>query len=343
MSEKKPNTTAKAKKPNINSHVSTLQTDVKSLERSIETIQETLKMYGTFFEDYNINQTANDTFQEIIKTAKNTKNDILQNSDDAKSHYADMKKNYDAIATHKTDSDIVVGKINIIHTDLTAKYESIAKTETELAEKITKSGEILSTQEHDVQSLTKKNKQLFTESNKLFAESNKLYQELIDKSLHSAFKKEANRNKWSHTGYSFLAMSSLATILVILLSDIFGFKFYDDLGLSFYELSFFKISLSVPLVFIYRFCSHTAKIKLKLGEEYQHKASMTEMLLGYRNMWELKHEDAEYQNIFKLISEDLAKNPADKVIISTGDIGLLSKRPFFQIVKKEKEKQEENL
>ena len=63
---------------------------------------------------------------------------------------------------------------------------------------------------------------------------------------------------------------------------------------------------------------------MNLAEEYQHKASISEALSGYRKLWDLEHDSQEYQDFFNPTLSHLIKNPSDKVKFNQDDLGKIS-------------------
>jgi len=153
----------------------------------------------------------------------------------------------------------------------------------------------------------------------LISQSANLLAEMTDKSLHNAFKKEAEANKKEHTKYFYFSLGTLgAGIAAFVIPLIIQAVATNPLNV--YEFWFARTFIAVPFVFAYWLCVSTASIKMKLAEEYQHKASIAEALSGYREMWDLEHQDDEYKELFNLISKDLVKNPANKIKISHNNI-----------------------
>lgn len=75
----------------------------------------------------------------------------------------------------------------------------------------------------------------------------------------------------------------------------------------------FQLGITLPLVFIAWMYSRNQKIAKKLAEEYHHKASLAEAMTGYRNLYQLKHDSAEYLSLFDKIKEQLNVNPSSKI------------------------------
>lgn len=147
----------------------------------------------------------------------------------------------------------------------------------------------------------------------------KLLEEMTDKSLHNAFKSEANSNKKGQLFYFWFSLIILIGGSLLFLHSL-KIEVSNNASITGHELWLIRFFLAVPFGFAYWLCSSKAAIKMKLAEEYQHKASIAEALAGYREMWSLKHHDEEYQKLFNLVSSDLIKNPADKIKISHKDI-----------------------
>ena len=61
---------------------------------------------------------------------------------------------------------------------------------------------------------------------------------------------------------------------------------------------------------IYFSLQKQSSINKRLAEEYQHKTSLVEYLIGYKKMWELEREDEEYKNLLVDIKKHILLNPA---------------------------------
>jgi hypothetical protein len=51
----------------------------------------------------------------------------------------------------------------------------------------------------------------------------------------------------------------------------------------------------------------------KLAEEYHHKAAIAEAMTGYRQLYELDHEDKEYMELFNSLKDQLNINPSKSI------------------------------
>jgi hypothetical protein len=55
------------------------------------------------------------------------------------------------------------------------------------------------------------------------------------------------------------------------------------------------------------------KIAKILAEEYHHKAAIAEAMTGYRQLYELEHEDVEYMELFNSLKDQLNINPSKSI------------------------------
>jgi hypothetical protein len=156
-----------------------------------------------------------------------------------------------------------------------------------------------------------------SELDRLNEESSKLLQEITDKSLHNAFKIQAEEKKKAHKWYFGFSLGVL--LFGVLLMMLIQF-FQDGLKLDDYELWFARLFISVPVGLAYWLCTVKSNITMQLAEEYQHKASVSEALSGYRKLWDLEHDSKEYKDFFNPTVLHLINNPSDKIKFSSKDI-----------------------
>jgi hypothetical protein len=184
-------------------------------------------------------------------------------------------------------------------------FDAFCATITEREALIKKQNEEISNQRQELQSLNNQSTQLLAE--------------LTDKSLHNAFKIQAVAEKKEHDKYFNYSIFSLGGGFIAFVF-LFLLQAFSSHQFSIYELWLIRISLIAPFGFAYYLCSTKSNISMKLANEYQHKASISEALSGYRKLWNLEHEDGEYRDLFDPIARDLIKNPSDKIKISNKDI-----------------------
>jgi len=256
-------------------------------------------------------------------------NHLFENEDDKKSledkinsfssEIEEAKK--DAVSTQeeinesKIKTDEVVAEINSTKDVAISTLKEIEKIKTKFdsfCQSMDERDNQIKSQREELNSELKKLTQLNSQSSELLAE-------ITDKSLHNAFKKEARANKDGQLFYFWFSILILIGGSFLFLHSL-KIEIGNNSKVTSQELWLLRFFLSVPFAFAYWLCSSKAAIKMKLAEEYQHKASIAEALSGYREMWSLKHTDAEYQKLFNLVSSDLIKNPADKIKISHKDI-----------------------
>lgn len=138
---------------------------------------------------------------------------------------------------------------------------------------------------------------------------------LTDHALHNSFANQAERHTKedakleTRTFYSVLAISGVTLVFAILqLINIIGFNKPFN-----YQLMFYQVGISLPLVFIAWMYNRNQKIAKKLAAEYHHKSSLAEAITGYRSLYGLKHDSAEYLALFNDIKGQLNVNPSNKI------------------------------
>jgi hypothetical protein len=82
-------------------------------------------------------------------------------------------------------------------------------------------------------------------------------------------------------------------------------------GKSFdYHLLIYQFSIAGALIFAMWMFNRNQKIAKKLAEDYHHKASITEAMTGYRELYGLEHKNPEYMELFTSLIEQLNTNPS---------------------------------
>ena len=135
-------------------------------------------------------------------------------------------------------------------------------------------------------------------------DSQKFLQDITDKTLINTFKEQATEKK---TSYKWLFGGSVAMACFVGIAGFVLILYKGKIGLE--ELAL------LPFIFAYFSLGKQADIHKKLAEEYQHKASLTEYLAGYKKMWELGREDEEYIKLIEEIKKEILKNPNEFISI----------------------------
>ena len=213
------------------------------------------------------------------------------------------------------DANTSTDKINLIKNAASTSLQEIEKVKN----KFDSFCQIIEEREENIKSQNEKVEAEVSRLSHLVTQSANLLAEMTDKSLHNAFKNEADANKKEHSKYFYFSLWTLGAGIVAFLIPLLIQALATN-PLNVYEFWFARTFIAVPFVFAYWLCVSTASIKMKLAEEYQHKASIAEALSGYREMWDLEHQDDEYKELFNLISKDLVKNPANKIKISHNNL-----------------------
>lgn len=143
-----------------------------------------------------------------------------------------------------------------------------------------------------------------------------LIESLTDASVHGAFKKREISADRRHTVYQIGLVLCVISILGV------GHPLVtDQLTL---ESALSRSIFLLPLTYLLWVINRTIKIEKRLAEAYRHKASTMDALTGYRNLYKLKHDDAEYLKIFDNIQSEIIDNPGrniEKLLTSRLDDG----------------------
>ncbi|MFP5470891.1 MAG: hypothetical protein ACLGGV_04790 [Bacteroidia bacterium] len=152
------------------------------------------------------------------------------------------------------------------------------------------------------------------ELNSLIEEANKKLYALTDSSLHNAFAKRANEytdefkklEKRTHN----LTWAVIGDIVLFGLVQLYLLYHGKDFN---YHLLIYQFSIAGALIFAIWMYNRNQKIAKKLAEEYHHKAAIAEAMTGYRQLYELEHEDKEYMELFNSLKDQLNVNPSKSI------------------------------
>lgn len=148
----------------------------------------------------------------------------------------------------------------------------------------------------------------------LIEEANKKLYALTDSSLHNAF---ASRAKDYTTEFNRLeGLTHKLTWAVV--TDILLFGLVQVILVLFakgfnYHILIYQFSIAGALVFAIWMFNRNQKMAKKLAEEYHHKAAIAEAMTGYRQLYELDHEDQEYMELFNALKDQLNINPSKSI------------------------------
>lgn len=149
---------------------------------------------------------------------------------------------------------------------------------------------------------------------KLIKEANEKLYALTDSSLHNAFAKRAY--EYTKEFGRLETLTHKLTWAVII--DIIFFGLIQcvlaalDKGFN-YHILIYQFSIAGALAFAIWMFNRNQKIAKKLAEEYHHKAAIAEAMTGYRQLYELEHEDVEYMELFNSLKDQLNINPSKSI------------------------------
>jgi hypothetical protein len=141
----------------------------------------------------------------------------------------------------------------------------------------------------------------------------KLYA-LTDSSLHNTFAKRAD--VYTKEFGRLETLTHKLTWAVIIDIAVFGLI---QCGLAAldkrfnYHILIYQFSIAGALAFAIWMFNRNQKIAKKLAEEYHHKAAIAEAMTGYRQLYELEHEDSEYMELFNSLKDQLNINPSKSI------------------------------
>lgn len=149
---------------------------------------------------------------------------------------------------------------------------------------------------------------------KLIKEATEKLYALTDSSLHNAFAKRAD--EYTKEFGRLETLTHKLTWAIIIEITLFGLIqcFLVALGKGFnYHLLIYQFSIAGTLAFAIWMFNRNQKIAKKLAEEYHHKAAIAEAMTGYRQLYELEHEDVEYMELFNSLKDQLNINPSKSI------------------------------
>jgi hypothetical protein len=149
---------------------------------------------------------------------------------------------------------------------------------------------------------------------KLIKEAEKNLYGLTDSSLHSSFAKRAD--EYTKEFGRLEKLTHWLTWAVIIVIGIFGiiqcFLVALDKGFN-YHILIYQFSIAGALAFAIWMFNRNQKIAKKLAEEYHHKAAIAAAMTGYRQLYDLEHEDVEYMELFNSLKDQLNINPSKSI------------------------------
>lgn len=149
---------------------------------------------------------------------------------------------------------------------------------------------------------------------KLIKEATEKLYALTDSSLHNAFAKRAD--EYTKEFGRLETLTHKLTWAVIIDITFFGLiqcvLAALDKGFN-YHILIYQFSIAGALAFAIWMFNRNQKIAKKLAEEYHHKAAIAEAMTGYRQLYELEHEDVEYMELFNSLKDQLNINPSKSI------------------------------
>lgn len=149
---------------------------------------------------------------------------------------------------------------------------------------------------------------------KLIKEATEKLYALTDSSLHNAFAKRAEEYTKEFGRLETLTHKLIWAVII----DIAVFGLIQcllvalDKGFN-YHILIYQFSIAGALIFAIWMFNRNQKIAKKLAEEYHHKAAIAEAMTGYRQLYNLEHEDDEYMELFNSLKDQLNINPSKSI------------------------------
>lgn len=145
---------------------------------------------------------------------------------------------------------------------------------------------------------------------KLTSQAEKKLFGLTDSSLQHAFTSRAKKYSLEFTKLQKITF----WLTLALVGDIVIFGIIQLCINEFnWHLLIYQFSIAGALAFAIFMYNRNQKIAKKLAEEYQHKASLTEAMTGYRELYSLDHKDTEYMELFNSLKDQLNTNPSKQI------------------------------
>jgi hypothetical protein len=149
---------------------------------------------------------------------------------------------------------------------------------------------------------------------KLITEATEKLYALTDSSLHNTFAKRAD--VYTKEFGRLETLTHKLTWAVIIDIVVFGFIQCVLVALDKkfnYHILIYQFSIAGALAFAIWMFNRNQKIAKILAEEYHHKAAIAEAMTGYRQLYELEHEDVEYMELFNSLKDQLNINPSKSI------------------------------
>ena len=288
----------KKQKISLVHELNNLKTDIENIKQEKDKLTNILKLYK---ED--IDKEKKEIFDDIedsqIKISKYYNELLIVSEDGNGNSIQPIKIKIQKVLTLAENTE---GSINSVKKTIEEfdekKFKDFYNKINEREEKYTK-------YELKIENLQKETEKQQKINSNIQLNSEKFLQDITDKTLINTFKQQADDKKGSYKWFfcSSVAMACLVGTIGLVLIIKNGKIGFDELVL-------------LPFIFAYFSLAKQADVNKKLAEEYQHKASLTEYLAGYKKMWELGRDDAEYIILIEEIKKEILKNPNDFIKIS---------------------------
>jgi hypothetical protein len=292
MSEEVKFKTLKEEKKSAFDELQSLKKDIEELKKEKDVLVNILK---SFKEDLDTEKKEIfDDIEDSHSKINNYYNQLFNDSKDANGNLIQsIRSKIQEISTLAED---VEGKINSAEGVIDDFDGEVFKN---FYNKIEERDEKYNQYEHKLKNLQIETEKQQKINSNIQSDSQRFLQDITDKTLINTFKEQAIEKKES---YKWLFILSIVMACFIGLVG-FGLIWKEKpIGIQWLVL--------LPFVFAYFSLAKQADINKKLAEEYQHKASLTEYLAGYKKMWELGRSDEEYIKLIEEIKTEILKNPS---------------------------------
>ena len=298
------------------------------VRNSIE--EEISTFYRDLFEDSDDKDSIKSEINTLLDNAKNEYSDFskkkvelsefhtktLQGDETNLSTQEKIDIFYDKLFTDKEDVESIQTQFSNLLTSLETRYESTDEKLKQLEkihndvffDKTNEEGKIIKI------SLINSIEQQKSKLDTLINQANKKLYALTDSSLHNAFASRAKNYTTEFTRLEGITHKlTWAVIADILLFGLIQLILVlTDKGFN-YHILIYQFSIAGALIFAIWMFNRNQKMAKKLAEEYHHKASIAEAMTGYRQLYELEHEDYEYMELFNALKDQLNINPSKSI------------------------------
>lgn len=156
--------------------------------------------------------------------------------------------------------------------------------------------------EDSIKNTIDKTRNLLTE---IHSETSGRFKELTDLSIIDSFDKLAESANKKRLGLG---------IVFLVISLGISYVGYDLVKSEVDWLSLLlRLPIIIPLGLILFVVNRELKVEKVIEEQYKYKASLSKALKGYRNLYQLDHEDTEYMELFNVLKKEMLRSPFESI------------------------------